>query len=241
MRWDFMDFHVAICDDSCADQKYLFRITDNWARSSGNTVVIRTFGSAEEFLFHYEDDKSYDILLLDIELGGMNGVELAKTIRSGNASAQIVFITGYPDFIAEGYEVSALHYLMKPVAEDKLCAVLTRAAQSIQKAEPAVLFYADGESLLVRTRDIVFAEAFAHSTSITTLYEQFDIREAFSDVEARLGDGFIRCHRSYLVGLRHIRRISKTGITLEGGITVPVSRRSMSAVSQAFTRYARGE
>lgn len=60
-------------------------------------------------MFHYTTDKSFDILLLDIEMGSINGVELAKQIRKDNEGLQIIFITGFPDFITEGYEVSALH------------------------------------------------------------------------------------------------------------------------------------
>lgn len=75
--------------------------------------------SAEKFLFHYADDKAWDILLLDIEMGAMDGVTMAKRVRQDNEAVQIVFITGYSDYIAEGYEVAALHYLMKPVNKDR--------------------------------------------------------------------------------------------------------------------------
>ena len=74
------------------------------------------FPSAESFLFDYAEQKNYDFLLLDIEMPSMNGVELAQKIRQENNAVQIIFITGYSDFMAEGYEVSALHYLMKPVS-----------------------------------------------------------------------------------------------------------------------------
>ena len=82
------------------------------------------FPSAESFLFDYAEQKNYDFLLLDIEMPSMNGVELAQKIRQENNAVQIIFITGYSDFMAEGYEVSALHYLMKPVSFDKLSKVL---------------------------------------------------------------------------------------------------------------------
>jgi DNA-binding LytR/AlgR family response regulator len=119
-----MYYKIAICDDSKADLNYISSLVTDWAKLSGNTVNIKTFPSAEALLFHYSDDKSYDILMLDIEMGNMNGVQLAKEIRKENDAIQIIFITGYSDYIAEGYEVSALHYLMKPIDQAKLFSTL---------------------------------------------------------------------------------------------------------------------
>lgn len=74
--------------------------------------------SAEAFWFQYEEEKDYEILLLDIEMEQMNGIELATKLRTDDETIQIIFITGYPDYIAQGYEVAALHYLMKPVCAE---------------------------------------------------------------------------------------------------------------------------
>ena len=128
-----MNYKIAICDDSDADRQYVFDMVKAWAEASGHTVQVDSFPSAESFLFRYEEENDYDILLLDIEMGGMDGVSMAKRIRRENAAVQIVFITGYSDYIAEGYEVAALHYLMKPVSRDKLFAVLDRAAENCRR------------------------------------------------------------------------------------------------------------
>lgn len=87
----------------------------------------------ESFLFRYEEKKDYDILLLDVEMKAISGMELARRIRRENDSVQIVFITGYPDYISEGYDVSALHYLMKPISAGKLSEVWT-AQQKNEKS-----------------------------------------------------------------------------------------------------------
>ena len=83
------------------------------------------------FCLHYAEHKDYDILLLDIEMEGMDGISLAKKLRQENDQVQIVFVTGFPDFMAQGYEVSALHYLLKPLEEEALCRVLDRAAANL--------------------------------------------------------------------------------------------------------------
>ena len=126
-----MSYRIAICDDNPQDAQFVQNILDRWSAERGAELRVEHFPSAESFLFRYEEDKAWDILLLDIEMGEMDGVTLAKRIRPGNESVQIVFITGFADFVAEGYEVAALHYLMKPVREDKLFAVLDRAAAAV--------------------------------------------------------------------------------------------------------------
>lgn len=128
------DYKIAICDDTEADRNYIKDLVTRWAHSSNQQIDIHLFSSAEEFLFEYEEDKGYQILLLDIEMGKMDGVTMAKKLRETNDSAQIIFVTGYSDYFAEGYEVSALHYLMKPVKEDKLFEVLDRAVEARETA-----------------------------------------------------------------------------------------------------------
>lgn len=236
-----MNYRVAICDDDTTDLKYVSDLVSEWSRESNNIVNIKIFPSAEAFLFEYEEDKAFDILLLDIEMGAMNGIELAKKIRGENGIAQIVFITGFPDFISEGYDVSALHYLMKPISKEKLSEVLDKAVANIGKVEKSMIFTVNGESHRVMMRDIVVVEAFSHSCIIMTLKDKLEIRMSISEVEKLLGSEFIRCHRSYIVSIRYIKNISKTEITLDNGAKIPLSRSNYDTVNQAFIRYFRGE
>jgi len=140
-----MYLKIALCDDSEADRTYLSALVERWAAGAGHTVQLSAFESAEQFLFVYAEKSDYDILLLDVEMGAMDGVTMAKRLRSENDLIQIVFITGYSDYIAEGYEVAALHYLMKPVREEKLFAVLDRAAEKTAKNEKVLYFETGGD------------------------------------------------------------------------------------------------
>jgi DNA-binding LytR/AlgR family response regulator len=232
-----MKINFAICDDSITEIEYISKIVGKWARANGNTAAISTFESAESFLFHYADDKSFDILLLDIQMKNMNGVELAKQIRRDNDSVQIIFITGFPDFMAEGYEVSALHYLMKPVSEQKLFEVLDKACKRLGKSERTILLKAEGESVCVPVGSIVYIESFAHTVEVTTNKEKIKAGLSISDLEAELGDGFIRCHRSYIVGLKFIKRIRQSEVILDNDISIPLSRRLYNKVNQTFIRF----
>ncbi len=192
-------------------------------------------------MFSYAESQHYDILLLDVQMGEMDGVALAKRVREHNEAVQIIFVTGYSDYIAEGYEVSALHYLMKPVDAEKLSLVLDKASSQLAKAERTVFFTVDGETVRIAASQVVSVEAFAHSCVVTMLRDRFEVKASISDVERMLTDGFTRCHRSYIVGIRHIKGVSKTEITLDNGQHIPLSRGNYDAVNQAFIRYFRGD
>ena len=236
-----MAYRVAIVDDSNTDAEYVQSILESWAQDRRAGVQAQRFPSAESFLFHYAEDKDWDILLLDIEMGAMDGVSLAKKIRQENDSVQIVFVTGFGDYISEGYEVSALHYLMKPVKQDKLFAVLDRAVAAIQKTERVVLLPVDGEMLRLPVGQIEYVEAFSHAVAVTTEADTIQVKMPISEIEKLLGEGFVRCHRSYLVGLKHIARLSKTEVILDSGKALPLSRSAAAFVHKAFISYYTGE
>lgn len=236
-----MTYRLAICDDESVEIKYLSKLVNEWAAANRYTVAIDTFESAEALLFRYADNKNIDILLLDIEMGAMNGVELAEHIRRDNEAVQIVFITGFPDFMAQGYEVSALHYLIKPVHEAKLRPVLDKACRNLGKRERALMLNIGNEMARIPVQDIQSVEAFAHSVVVTTTTGPYEVKQSISELNNLLGEGFVRCHRSYIVGMRHIKRITRTDVILDDGQAIPLSRRLYDQVNQAFIQYYRGD
>ena len=142
-----MKYRIAICDDEQNQIEYITSIVASWSAHEGHGCEIRTFASAEAFLFEYEEDKAYDILLLDVEMKNMNGIKLAKRIRKDNNRAEIIFITSHFEFVGEGYEVDALHYLIKPISAEKLTQVLTKAAEKISVEPPSVVISCEGETV----------------------------------------------------------------------------------------------
>lgn len=229
-----MAFTVALCDDDAAQIRNLRRLLGEWSERQPFAVDIAGYESGEEFLFKYPD-RPCDLLLLDIEMRGINGMELAQRLRSAGDPLPIAFITGYSDYMSEGYDVQALHYLLKPVEKERLFAVLDRCAARRENSEE-LLVSASGQNLRVSADRIVYIEAFGRRTQLhlsdgSVLDCDMPIGR-FEEVR-----GLIHCHRSYLVHLRSIRAISKTAVLLDGGGEIPLSRRLYKAVNDRFIEF----
>jgi len=234
-----MNLNIAICDDEISQAEYIKNITINWAEHENHRTEIATFPSAEAFLFEYSENKNFDILLLDIEMGKMNGVELAKRLRSENCGAQIIFITGYPDFIAEGYEVSAIHYLIKPVKKEKLHEVLSRATARMEQAPRFFVFSSGKESYRINADDIRYAESAGHYVLLHTTSEDYRFRMTVPELEGHLDHAFYRCSRSFIVGLKHIAHITKAAVVLEDGTELPLAKGQYDDINLKFIQYLR--
>lgn len=228
-----MNYKLAICDDSEADRQYVLSMVRRWAAEAGHTVQIDAFSSAESFLFHYAGERDYDILLLDIEMDAMDGVSMAKQLRRDNDTVQIVFITGYCDYISEGYEVAALHYLMKPVKEEKLFSVLDRAAEKLAKNEKVLTLESGGETVRVPIYQIRYADVFGN---YVTIHAQTDVtvKMPLGELEKALDERFYRVGRSAVVNLTQISRVTKTEIRLSDGTVLPLPRGAYDGVNRAI-------
>lgn len=234
-----MDIKIAVCDDEMQQTQYIKALVGRWADENNIRVTIDMFESAEKFKDTLGENREYDILLLDIQMGRQNGIELAKELRGTDDKLIIIFITALPDFVNEGYDVSALHYLVKPVKEEKLYAVLNKAAKSLMRNNSAVLISADNEHGVVRllTDNIIYIESFDHFLEINTIEAKHTVKMPMYELENKLGGNFKRCHRCCIVNLKYIKKITKTGITLDSGEMLPLSRRLYTEVNRAMIKY----
>ena len=233
--------NIAIVDDEKIQVELLEKYVQSWACLKNIRVIIETFYSAESFDFSWSMDKKYHTLLLDIQLSGQSGIELAKKIREEDHMINIIFITAVTDYIQEGYDVSAINYLIKPIKEQKLYECLNRAICKILKEEKTILFNVEGEIFRVIQEDIIYIEAFAHYIEVNTTNGKYITKKSISTIENELYERkFIKCHRSYIVGLRYIKRIGTSELELDNKKIIPISRRQYTNTNMAFIKYFRG-
>ena len=231
-----MAYRVAIVDDSETDAQFVRDLLIDWSENRQLGIQSQIFSSAESFLFRYAEDKDWDILLLDIEMGAMDGVTMAKRVRRDNEAVQIVFITGYSDYIAEGYEVAALHYLMKPVNREKLLSVLDRAMEKRRQQERCLILECAGELVRIPFYEIRYLDV---RQNYVTVHAKDDhtVKRTLGDFEKDLDNRFCRVGRSMIVNLTFIQRVNKTEIRLSDGTVLPLPRGAYEPLNRAIIQH----
>ena len=228
-----MAYRVAIVDDSVTDARFVESILTDWAGEKQTAIQAEVFSSAESFMFRYAEDKEWDILLLDIEMGAMDGVTMAKKVRAHNEAVQIVFITGYSDYIAEGYEVAALHYLMKPVNREKLMTVLDRALEKRKQEERCLNLELSGEMVRLPFYEIRYLDVRQNYVTVHAKGD-YTVKRSLNDFEKELDHRFHRVGRSVILNLKYIQRVTKTEVHLSDGTVMPLPRGAYEPLNRAI-------
>ena len=231
-----MAYRVAIVDDSETDAAFVKDILTEWTADRKISSHVQVFPSAESFLFRYAEDKDWDILLLDIEMGAMDGVTMAKRVRRDNEAVQIIFITGYSDYIAEGYEVAALHYLIKPVNREKLLTVLDRAMEKRKQQERCLILENAGELVRLPFYEIRYLDVRQNYVTVHAKAE-YTVKRTLGDFEKELDSRFCRVGRSMIVNLNCIQRVTKTEVRLSDGTVLPLPRGAYEPLNRAIIQH----
>ena len=242
---------ICVCDDDEAQVGLLSDLVRAWARGRGLSASVEAFTSAEQYLFSVPDSGAADVLLLDIDMPGTDGMALARQIRAGegvgDAGTQIVFVTGLVEHALEGYEVNAVSYLLKPVREEQLAAALDRAVERVSQVPAQLVVEGAGQSARVALSQVSYLEARGHDTQVVLadgcrLTSSTGIARWEADLE-ELPDArglFVKVHRSYLVSVAHVGRITRKDVSMDTGDVLPVARGRADELSRAWMSWCRG-
>lgn len=230
---------IAICDDEKLQLNLLETYCNAWLKKNKLQAEITTFSSAEAFLFTYEDNKDFDILLLDIQMKELDGISLAKKLRELEDNLSIIFITGVKDFVFEGYHVQAIDYILKPVEQAKLELALGRAYKNTQKSESYIFLQVENELVKVFEKDILYIESSGHKSIVYTSKNNYEVKKGISILENELKQNyFYKCHRSFIVNILHIDSIAKTDVKINKTL-IPIARGKWEELNKAFLNYYR--
>ena len=228
---------IAVCDD-----EELFRIE---FKSVLDKVLINAEYDIDTFsggssLYEAFLKNPFDMVFLDIEMPGIDGITLAKRLRAVSENVQIVFLTSHIEYALEGYEVNALRYLVKPVDMNKLSEVL-KYIQDKKNNSRQIMIKQEGEDIVIDISDIIYMESMDKNVRIVTSKNEYITRYNISDYEEELkSSGFFRIHRGYLISLSKVKKIVKNDVVMDGDISLPVSRSNIKALKDALYAYVEG-
>lgn len=235
---------ICFCDDEASTRSQFERMAAAWEEQRGEAAELQLYNSAEQLLFEVgqpeAQELAFDLILLDIQMGGMDGITLARQLRAQDKRVTLAFLTAAREYVFEGYEVQAVRYLLKPMQQEKVFELLDLARQNLQEQPSLILNCADEKKKLYLSQ-IAAIEAQGHYLIFHTTTGQLQQKASLSSLAGHLGDSFVMSHRSFYVNLAHLLRISRTECTLDTGLTVPVSRGAYKNLNEQFIRYYRKE
>lgn len=226
---------IGICDDEAASRDCLRLAIQKLLRQDDGAYFEFSSGEGAA-AWARKHQGELDVLFLDIEMRGMDGMETARQIREFDQNLILIFVTGYADYVFDGYQADALGYLMKPVTPEQLAGVLERARQKLEQRAPElyVLRNADGIYRLPK-REIRYVYSDRRIVTVVTAQREYPFYARLDDVAQDLGADFVRIHQRYLVNARAVSAV-EGGEVAVGEARLPVSR---SCRAEAMMRLAR--
>ena len=235
----YLFMRIAICEDNREHMEILEEMVNRWAKKECEHVSIGHYESAEQFLFCMKDEPHYDLAFLDIQMSKINGLQLARIIREEDRLIFLVFTTALKKYAPKGYEVSAFRYLIKPLQENEVFLALTKASQMIDDRKREVIIVTRGnESSRIYKDDIYYIEVDNHHIILHLKEETIRFKAKLKVFETQFREPqFCKCHRSYIVNLKYIGKISREGVEVDGKVTLPISKARWYSLNHCYMEY----
>ena len=228
---------IAVCDD---EEIIIERITD-LIKKQNTDCHIESFQAGNELL---AAKRRFDLIFLDIQMDGINGIETAKAVREYDRKAVIIFVTAVKEYVFEAFDVGAFHYLLKPIGEEKFAEVFENAVREvrerqIQKETPTLFIKTKNKSYTFNQSEIIFIESMSRKAAIHTAKNTLEVYAVMNELQQELGNSFYRCHRGYLVNMDHIAEYSSDMIEMDNGERVYLAKEKYQEFVKEYMRYLR--
>ena len=228
---------IAICDDERPIRELLRDKIEKYYFSHNIDFGIQTFESGQKLL--QQDLNQIDVLFLDVDMPGLNGMETASEIRKSNKEMIIVFLTAYSEFVFESFKVDAFRYLVKPLKDAELAEVLQAVEDRLYEDEGDYLnFQFQNEMYNIRYKDIIYIEGMRDKIWIHCKDKTYRWRGALKNLEETLrGRGFFQVHRSYIINMDKILKYNSQTVLLEEDNEVPISRYKLDSFKEEYIKF----
>ncbi len=221
---------IAVVDDEKAIREELC----GWIRRQEPEAQVEAYAAGEELL---GSGRRFDIVFLDIEMEGANGLETAGSLRARQEETVLVFVTGLKEYVFEALDLYAFHYLLKPLDQGKFSRVLENAVKEAGRKRERRALFLKAKNLTLDQADILYIESRGKKVEIHTSRGSTEIYGVMDELETQLGEAFYRCHRGYLVNMAHITEYGSGGIILTGGHRVYPAKKKYGEFVKAYMWY----
>ena len=224
--------NIAVVDD----EKLILKQIGGLIEKQMPNCCLDTYVTGDELL---GAGKRFDIVFLDIQMDGMDGIETAKRLRKRQDDIVLIFVTGNREYVFDALDLYAFHYLLKPVDENKFREVLERAAEEVAKKKEKRFLFLKKRNLTLDQADILYIESRAKKVEIHTdgFKDIIEIYATMEELEGQLGEDFYRCHRAYIVNMAHITEYDNDSITITNGDKIYLTKKKYGDFVKAYMWY----
>lgn len=229
--------HIAICDDEKDFVEHLKGLLERYAADTGEEIKITVYYDGMELTERY--DTTIDLIFLDIQMKLLNGLKAAGYIRQMDENVDIIFLTTLTQYGLEGYKYQAANYIIKPIQYVRLKAEMEQWQKRHRKPDsPSIVIANDTGKYKVFLKSLRYVETFNRNLLFHTEQENIVCYRSMKEVQQELGgEGFARCHTSYLVNLAYVSGIKKLEVELITGETLPISQPRRKEFTGQLTEY----
>lgn len=226
---------VAIIENEAYFKDQLEKQLNIWAESNGSyELVIHTFTTGEEFL--KESINNYHFIFMDIELDGtLNGIETARISKSRGSRTPLAFLTMHDVYVFDGYDTNAISYLLKPVRYEEVSKCMEKALNRISYAK--YIYNSKDTILSIPYQDILYIQSALHYSEMITVSDSISQRISLSKLAEQLPKQFVRCHRTTIVNIIHVKAIKQRELKLTNSVVLTISKPYLEAVQNAYVEW----
>lgn len=231
-----MNMNIGICDDDSMEVARIKEIVEEYFSSNKIEGIIKIYDSSKVLLEGYY---SLDLLFLDIEMPEVNGLAVAEEIRREDRNVRIVFLTNHRNYIQKAFIVQAYRYLFKPYRNTDITEVINHAVKEIITVPGIYLEKKNGDKMWLRYRDIYYIEALGDGSVVYLADDKIITGKALKYWEKQMTEDFVQCHRSYIVNMYFIVKITHTSVFIRKYKGIPLSVRKRALMTNTYLEYIR--
>ncbi|WP_046215590.1 LytR/AlgR family response regulator transcription factor [Paenibacillus wulumuqiensis] len=239
-------YRVAICDDSSQQREQVRQLLTALSVRTGVEFIIEEFASGELLLQHYEQEQpAFHAWILDVEMPGRSGIETARKLREWqHRDEQIIFLTSYPEYMVDSFDVMTFQYLIKPMQSERFDEVILSLCRYWESQEHKLLVIKSGyDELVIRHDDLIAIEAVKSLTLKNKLHfitarDTYESKGILATYAAALKEqNFLQIHRSVIINMRHAKKFAGNQVLMSNGLELPIGRSRVKEVKDACTRF----
>lgn len=228
---------IAVCDDNDIALNNICSLIE---KNLEKQCRILKFNTASALEFYIDDNKKFnlDILVIDIDLGNSNGIDLAKKVKSHFPLIKIIFITGFINYAENIFEADPTYFIVKPIKEDKLVDALNKTINAINEDKPDIISISSkGAITNINLKNLKYIESFKRQIIIHESTDEIKLYFKLKEIEKILPSHFVRCHQSYIVNMNKVKYLNTGSFSLYDGESIPISQSRYNKTKESFINY----